>query len=132
MPTFYARWQDLPAAAWRWPHFKPGEIASPDDDSLLVDEEALDRLEAVRQRLGKPMRLNSAYRSAAHNRAVGGEADSQHRQGKAFDVALVGFTRAELKAAARAAGFTGIGDYDSFVHIDTGPPRRWDRRTERP
>ena len=39
MPTFYARWQDLPAAAWRWPHFKPGEIASPDDDSLLVDEE---------------------------------------------------------------------------------------------
>ena len=129
MPKFYARWQDVPADAWRWPHFKPSEIASPDDDSLLVDEEALDRLEEVRGRLGKPMHINSAYRSQAHNKDVGGEPDSQHRKGKAFDVRLQGVTRTELLKAAKAAGFTGFGQYDSFMHIDTGPARTWDKRT---
>lgn len=130
MPKFYARWQDVPADAWRWPHFKPSEIASPDDGSLLADEESLEKLEALRRWLGRPMTINSAYRSATHNKAVGGEPGSQHLKGKAFDVRLQGFTRQELKAAARAAGFTGFGDYDSFVHIDTGPARAWDRRTK--
>ena len=130
MPKFYARWQEVPADAWRWPHFKPSEIASPDDDSLLIDEDALDKLEEVRQRLGKPMHINSAYRSAAHNKAVGGEPGSQHLKGKAFDVALRGITRTELLKAAKAAGFTGFGQYDSFMHIDTGPARTWDRRTK--
>ena len=129
MPKFYARWQDVPADAWRWPHFKPSEIACKGDGSLLVDEDALDRLEEVRQRIGKPLYLNSAYRSAAHNKAVGGSPTSQHLKGKAFDVRLQGITRTELLKAAKAAGFTGFGQYDSFVHLDTGPARTWDKRT---
>lgn len=127
---WFEHWEKVPPGFWRWPHFKPSEIASPDDGSLLIDAESLDKLEQVRWHLGKPMNLNSAYRTPAHNAAVGGEVNSQHLLGKAFDVRLAGFTRQALKAAARAAGFTGIGDYDSFVHIDTGPPRYWNRRTK--
>lgn len=127
--TFYTHWRDVRPDAWRWPNFKPSEIACKGDGSLLVDPEALDKLQEVRQRLGKPMRLNSAYRSPAHNKAIGGSPNSQHLQGKAFDVALNGITRTELLKAAKAAGFTGFGQYDTFMHIDTGPARTWDERT---
>ncbi len=130
MTQFYKHWRDVPGDAWRWPNFTPSEIACKGDGSLLVDAGSLDKLQEVCQRLGKAMTLNSAFRSPAHNKAVGGEPDSQHRTGKAFDVALTGaFTRAQLHAASKAAGFTGFGDYDHFVHIDTGPARTWDRRT---
>ncbi len=130
MPKFYARWQDVPAADWRWANFTPAEIACPCCGAIQVDEEALDKLQETRQRVGKPLRVNSAYRSAAHNKAVGGSPTSQHLHGRAFDVALsVGVTREALTRLAKAAGFTGIGQYDSFVHLDTGPARSWDKRT---
>ena len=126
----YAHFNQVPADEWRWPHFKPSEIACKGDGSLVIDGPSLDKLEAVRKALGKPMTLNSAYRSEAHNKAVGGSPNSQHRLGKAFDVALKGITRTELLKAAKDAGFTGIGQYDTFMHIDTGPARTWDKRTK--
>lgn len=129
MPKQYTHWRAVPPGEWRWPHFKPSEIACKGDGSLTVDEPSLDKLEAVRKALGKPMILNSAYRSEAHNKAIGGSPNSQHRLGKAFDVALKGISRTELLKAAKAAGFTGIGHYDSFMHLDTGPARTWDERT---
>lgn len=133
MATFYAHWRDLPATAWRWADFRPREIACRRDGALLLDEEALDRLQALRDRLARPLTLTSAYRSAAHNAAVGGSPTSQHLRGRAFDVALTaGLEREGLRAAAAAVGFTGIGDYDDFLHLDLGPPRRWDRRSRRP
>lgn len=129
MPKLYARWQDVPADAWRWPNFTPRELACQGSGALQVDEAALDKLQEVRQRIGKPLRINSAYRSAAHNKAVGGSPTSQHLHGRAFDVALsAGVTREALTRLAKAAGFTGIGQYDSFVHVDTGPARTWDER----
>lgn len=131
MPKLYTRWQDVPADAWRWPNFTPRELACKGSGALLVDEGALDRLQEVRQRIGRPLRINSAYRSEAHNRAEGGSPTSLHKLGRAFDVALsTGVSRERLTAMAKAAGFTGIGQYDSFVHVDTGPARTWDRRTK--
>lgn len=130
MPKLYARWQDVPADAWRWPNFTPRELACQGSGALQVDEAALDKLQEVRQRIGKPLRINSAYRSEAHNKAVGGSPTSLHKLGRAFDVALgVGVSRERLVALAKAAGFTGIGHYDSFMHLDTGPARTWDERT---
>jgi hypothetical protein len=40
--------------------------------SFLIDEEALDRLQALRDALGKPLIVRSACRNPYHNRAVGG------------------------------------------------------------
>ncbi len=70
--TFYTHWRDVPAAAWRWPNFSPAEIACRGTGRLLLNEAALDRLQALRDRLGKPLIVRSAYRSPEHNRAVGG------------------------------------------------------------
>jgi len=135
MPTLYKHFRDVPAAAWRWPNFKPEEIACRGSGELLVDEAALDKLQALRAAWGRPLTVNSGYRSAAHNRKVGGSPKSQHLEGKAFDLALTATTRAARDAErealirlAKAAGFTGIGRYDGFAHVDTGPKREWDRR----
>ncbi|MDR2361703.1 MAG: peptidase M15 [Prevotellaceae bacterium] len=43
-------------------------------------------LDPVREQWGKPVRVNSGYRSAAVNKAVGGAAASQHLKGEAADI----------------------------------------------
>ena len=134
---FYKHWRDVPPGAWRWPNFKPAEIACKGSGELVVDEAALDKLQALRRALGRPVVINSGYRSERHNNAVGGSPTSQHRLGKAFDIALRGpmaardIERDELIVEALAVGFTGIGLYDTFVHVDTGPKRSWDLRTKK-
>ncbi|GAB1361843.1 hypothetical protein MASR1M32_10790 [Rhodobacter sp.] len=94
----------------------------------MIDPPSLDRLQALRRRLRKPMIINSAYRSPEHNRTLKGAAkDSLHMQAKAFDVRMDNHDPASFIAAARAEGFTGIGTYPAsgFVHIDTGRERSW-------
>jgi zinc D-Ala-D-Ala carboxypeptidase len=128
--TCFAHWRDVPASLWRWPNFSPAEIACRGTGALRIHEDALDRLQALRDRLGKPLIIRSAYRSAAHNRAVGGSPRSKHLDGAAFDIAMVNHDPAEFEAAAREAGFAGFGFYprSGFIHIDLGPARTWGER----
>ena len=70
--TFHRHWRDVRESAWRWPNFSPAEIACRGTGKLLLNEPALDRLQALRDRLGKPLIVRSAYRSPEHNRTVGG------------------------------------------------------------
>lgn len=120
MPKLYNRWQDVPAAAWRWPNFSPQEIACKGTGSVLVDEDALDKLQALRNKLGRPLIITSAYRSPSHNRAVGGASGSMHLKGRAFDVVMSNHNPATFEAAATQSGFRGIGHYpaSNFMHID--------------
>lgn len=116
---------------WRWKNFTPFEIASRGDGLIVIDEDALDRLQHFREIVGVPFTPNSAYRSEEHNARVGGAPNSQHRYGRAFDIPIKpGLSRNLIHRAARRAGFTGYGDYNTFVHIDTGAPRYWDHRTK--
>ena len=61
--NFYRRWRDLPQGAWRWPNFSPAEIACRGSGKLLVNEAALEKLQAMRDQLGKPLIVRSAHRS---------------------------------------------------------------------
>jgi zinc D-Ala-D-Ala carboxypeptidase len=119
----YAHARDVPVTAWRWPNFSPQEIACRGTGALLVDPRALDMLQSLRSRLGKPMIITSAYRSPEHNRRVGGAAGSRHLQGIAFDIRMDNHDPAAFIAQARAVGFHGIGTYprQGFVHIDARP-----------
>nr|WP_245902591.1 D-Ala-D-Ala carboxypeptidase family metallohydrolase [Pararhodobacter marinus] len=87
----------------------------------------MDKLQALRDRLGKPLIVRSAYRSPEHNRAVGGAPGSKHMQGTAFDIAMSNHDPAAFEAAARAVGFLGFGYYprSGFMPIDLGPARPW-------
>ncbi|WYK06195.1 D-Ala-D-Ala carboxypeptidase family metallohydrolase [Cereibacter sphaeroides f. sp. denitrificans] len=68
----------------------------------------MDKLQALRDRPGKPLIVRSAYRSPEHNRAVGGAPASKHMQGTAFDIAMANHDPAAFEAAVRAAGFLGF------------------------
>lgn len=126
----YKHWRDVPERSWRWKDFSPAEIACRGSGSLRINEEALDKLQALRDRLGKPLIVRSAYRSPAHNRAVGGAPRSKHMDGTAFDIAMANHDPVAFEAAARAVGFLGFGYYprSGFMHIDLGPARQWGER----
>ena len=125
--TFYDHFRDVPDGIWRWPNFSPAEIACRGTDKLLINAPALDKLQALRNRLGKPLILRSAYRSPEHNRAVDGAPQSKHMNGTAFDIAMSNHDPVAFEAAARAVGFLGFGFYprSGFIHVDLGPAREW-------
>ncbi|RWR09698.1 YcbK family protein [Paenirhodobacter populi] len=126
----YSHWSGVPASEWFWPSFTAQEIACRGTGKVGIDPEAMDKLQALRDRLGVPVILNSAYRSPEHNAAVGGASDSLHMQGKAFDVSMVNHDPDSFEVVAREVGFTGFGFYPraNFMHIDTGAPRDWGTR----
>ena len=123
----YSSWKMVPANTWRWPSFSARELACKGTGAVRINEDALDKLQALRDQLGKPLVLTSAYRSPAHNKRVGGAKRSRHMLGDAFDVRMENHDPHEFEAAARAVGFTGFGYYlkSGFMHIDTGPARSW-------
>lgn len=112
---------------WNWPNFAPAEIACRGTGEIIVNTEALDKLQKLRSAVGKPMIINSAYRSASHNKKVGGAPNSVHMTGGAFDVSMANHDVHEFEQLARACGFTGFGYYvdQDFMHIDIGPARTW-------
>jgi hypothetical protein len=126
----FRHFREVPGNLWRWPNFSPAEIACRGTGQLKLHPEAMDRLQALRDRLGKPLILRSAYRSPAHNRTVGGAPASKHRDGTAFDIAMANHDPAAFEAAAREVGFLGFGYYprSGFMHIDLGPARQWGER----
>ncbi len=123
----FAHYRDVPDALWRWPDFSPAEIACRGTGRLKLHPEAMDRLQALRDRLGKPMIVTSAYRSPAHNKAVEGAPRSKHMDGTAFDISMANHDPVAFEAAARAVGFLGFGTYprSNFMHVDLGPARSW-------
>jgi hypothetical protein len=127
---YYKHWRDVPTTRWRWKNFSPAEIACRGTGSIRIREDALDKLQALRDRLGKPLIIRSAYRSPTHNRAVGGAPKSKHLGGTAFDIAMTNHDPVAFEDAARAVGFLGFGFYprSGFIHIDLGPARIWGER----
>ena len=122
-PRAYAHARHVPVTSWPWPNFTPEELACRGTGKLVVDPRAMDMLQSLRNRLGKPMIITSAYRSPEHNARVGGAARSRHLQGIAFDVRMDNHDPEAFIAQARAVGFHGIGSYprQGFVHIDARP-----------
>lgn len=127
MKLFAAHFSKFPMEQWDWPSFSPREMASKGEGELLIDTAAMDSLQALRDKLNRPMIITSAYRSEAHNKRVRGAKASKHMEAIAFDVRMDNHNPHIFEAAARKAGFTGFGYYpkSGFMHIDTGPERSW-------
>jgi zinc D-Ala-D-Ala carboxypeptidase len=123
----YRHFREVPQKLWRWPNFSPAEIACRGTGQIKLHPEALDKLQALRERLGKPLIVRSAYRSPEHNRAMGGANRSKHMDGTAFDIAMSNHDPVAFEVAAREVGFLGFGYYrrSGFMHIDLGPARSW-------
>lgn len=116
---------DYDAFGWRWPNFRYEELECRDGTGLLLVPAALDRLQALRDRIKQPVLVASAYRSVGYNRAIGAAPRSMHLSGLAFDVHSPRMSLDDLARNAIEVGFSGIGLYRTFVHIDLGPRREW-------
>jgi zinc D-Ala-D-Ala carboxypeptidase len=115
----------IPKSFWVWPNFTPREIACRCCGEIIVDTDAMDKLQATRTHLGSGMTVNCGYRCPIHNARVGGAPLSEHKKGGAFDIRLT-VPKIELYGSASIAGFTGYGlKYNSFLHMDNGRRRTW-------
>jgi len=81
-------------------------------------------LEPVLAHYKKPIRINSAYRGPALNKAVGGSAKSQHCNGEAVDFEIDGLSNPELAAwIANNLNFDQI--ILEFYNPKEGPNSGW-------
>lgn len=95
-----------------------------------------DNLQVLRDHLGKPIFINSGYRTPKYNKSVGGAAASQHLTASASDIRVTGMTSKEVHAtilkliSEGKMHSGGLGLYNSFVHYDIRKTvSRWDLRT---
>lgn len=88
----------------------------------LLDDEMLDRLQKLRDLIGKPIIITSSYRCPVGNARAGGVANSNHKQGIATDLYVAGMLPSEVAKHAEKAGFREILCYypqKAFVHVGT-------------
>ena len=91
-----------------------------------------DNLQVLRDYLGVPISINSAYRSLEHNRNIKGSSKSQHLLAKAADIVV------ESKSPEQVANIInylisegkmiqgGLKAYKTFTHYDIrGHKARW-------
>jgi len=106
---------------------------SPNDSELANLTRLADFLEQVKVVLGgKPVMINSAFRSKKVNDAVGSRDTSQHRIGCAADIRVPGMTPDQVVKAIIASGIgydQVIREFDRWTHvsipnIDSNAPRK--------
>jgi hypothetical protein len=121
-----AHYSEVDVKHWPWQNFPPDEpyLACPCCGELCIDQDSMDRLQAARNRLGRPIRLNSGHRCIIHNARVGGAPLSEHKR-IAFDISLAGHDRGRVLKALLDSGFTTFGFYQTFIHTDIRSGRRW-------
>ena len=94
------------------------------DIFLQISEKALGDNNALAAQITSGYRTNktnSYLRKLSRNVAK----NSLHIKGQAIDFTIDNIPRAKLKNIAKEHAFGGLGVYDNFIHIDSGPFRRW-------
>ena len=103
-------------------HFKIEEFYSPDmpgSGQANMDPTFLSMIDNAREESGVPYRINSGWRSIAHNKKIGGKVNSSHLYGLAADIHCIDSrSRSKILKGLNKAGFTRIGIADTFIHAD--------------
>ena len=110
-------------------NFTVKEFACSDGtDTVFISLALVNLLQKIRNYFGKAVIINSAYRTEAHNKSIGGATYSQHKYGLAADIHINGVTPKEIAAYVETLmpSSGGIGIYKSFVHVDVRQVKsRW-------
>ena len=110
------------------PHFSLAELTvtdhrefdnTPNETEIANLQRLAEFLEVVKTTLGgKPIMVNSAFRSKQVNDAVGSKDTSQHRLGCAADIRVPGMTPDEVVKALMGLPFDQIiREFDCWTHI---------------
>jgi uncharacterized protein YcbK (DUF882 family) len=103
-------------------YFTLDEFDSPDikGSGSKMDKDFLKKLDKIREDFGKPLRVNSGYRSMEHNLKVGGRVGSSHLKGIAVDLLCIHSGDIDLLLnAIYKNGINRVGIGKTFIHIDT-------------
>jgi uncharacterized protein YcbK (DUF882 family) len=110
---------------WLMRDFHCGAVAE-------IDPKLVDLLHDLRLHAGtrRPVSILSGYRTLETNDELRGEGmpaavHSQHLIARAADVAIEGVSVPHLHALAVHLQRGGVGGYDHYIHVDTGPVRDW-------
>lgn len=112
-------------------NFKVREFACNDgSDPIFISLELVEVLQKIRDHFGKPVNINSGFRTASYNKRkdVGGATYSQHLYGTAADIRISGVSPKNIAAYAETLlpNKGGIGIYKDFVHVDVRDVKsRW-------
>ena len=120
------------------PHFTLAELTAtshrqfdntPNEAEIANLQRLAEFLERVKETLdGKPIMINSAFRSKQVNDSVGSKDTSQHRTGQAADFKVPGMTPDAVVRAIMAAGLPFdqiIREFDAWTHVSiSDKPRR--------
>ena len=87
-------------------------------DGYQIDRKLVRDLQAIRDHLGKAIKINSGLRCDSHNRSVGGVSGSYHLTGRAADIHCTSSIdrRIIVKMALNLGLTTGIAD--TLIHVD--------------
>lgn len=92
-----------------------------------------ENLQVLRDHLGKPIVINSGFRTVSYNASLKGSSPvSQHLYGRAADIRVAGLTPRQLAneieklIASGKMKQGGVGVYPTFTHYDIrGNKARW-------
>jgi uncharacterized protein YcbK (DUF882 family) len=81
---------------------------------------------------GRPIIITSGYRTTATNewlrqQGIDAARNSFHLCGQATDIRIWGMPPARVAELGWLLSLGGVGLYETFVHLDTGPRRFWRR-----
>ena len=98
---------------------------TPVPDELIPNVRKLaEQLQVLRDHIGEPLNINSAYRHTAYNQNIGGKPNSQHLTASAADITVRSMSPRKLKGVVerlikqKKLYFGGIGLYPGFLHVD--------------
>lgn len=103
-------------------NFEPYEFDCKHSGENKMRPEFMQKLQHLRDKFGKPMPINSGYRSPTHPIEARKSKPGKHAEGIAADIGVRGADAVELLKLALELGFTGIGIAQKggsrFIHLD--------------
>ena len=101
-------------------NFKTDEFACQCCGVSEMDVDFVKELQKLRDEYDAPMRINSGFRCADHNKNVGGSDSSSHLWGMASDISVTdSILRYRMIQCAQKVGILRIGVGGDFLHFDT-------------
>lgn len=102
-------------------------------DEIVIDDELVFLLQLIRSHFRSPVNIHSAYRTEAHNKAIGGSSASYHLTGQAADFDVSGVPAAVVGAYVDSILPDRLGIEiavdGSYIHVDvrTSRWRAWEK-----
>jgi uncharacterized protein YcbK (DUF882 family) len=114
-------------------NFSNQEIGCKCGCGMLPTRASQEKLQAMRDAYGKPLRINSGARCLKHNTAIGSTPTSSHVTGMAYDISIAGLSDSEVLYIAFLGGKAGfhriaINRRANFIHLDddtSKPTKFW-------